>query len=327
VPEAETARILYLGQGEGDDARQIYAIQPDGGGQVRLTDAPLGVGGFALWPDGEVVVYTAGNEAGGVDVWRMGVDGRSRKRLLSCAEEDCTQPVWSPDGRRLVYERRSTDAPDAPRLWWLDAQTRETIPVFADEDHLGWGAALSPDGRYLSAISPVDDDIHVYEIETGDSFIIPSQTRETAVWSPGSQTLLAGHIQFQGEQFSNHLFAVDAASREMTNLSGTGLETSDSHPVFSPDGAWIAFSRRKPQAPMGKQLWLMRADGSEAVSITADADIHFSNPAWSPDGKQLVVQGVDLAKPGALPVLWLVDVASGERVEIVSPGAEPVWLP
>jgi Tol biopolymer transport system component len=257
----------------------------------------------------------------------MGVDGRSPKQLLSCAADDCRGLVWAADGRRLVYERRSADAPDAPRLWWLDVQTGETIPVFAAEDTLAWGAALSPDGRYLSAISPVDDDIHVYEIDTGKSMIIPSRTNQPAVWSPDGQTLLVGHIQFQGEQFSNHLFAVGAESGEMTNLSGTGLETSDSYTVFSPDGTWIAFGRKKPQAPMGKQLWLMRADGSGATAVTQNADVHFSSPSWSPDGEQLVVQAYNLVEPGALPGLWLVDVASGEMTALVEPGKQPVWRP
>jgi Tol biopolymer transport system component len=105
------------------------------------------------------------------------------------------------------------------------------------------------------------------------------------------------------------------------------METNDGLPVFSPDGEWLAFGRKKPRAPMGKQLWLMRPDGSDSRAITENADIHYNNPTWSPDGAQLAVQGYALAEPEASPVVWLVDVESGELEKLTAPGLQPVWLP
>lgn len=77
---------------------------------------------------------------------------------------------------------------------------------------------------------------------------------------------------------------------------------------------------------MGKQLWLMRSDGSEPRALTEDAEWHYSNPTWSPDGSRLVVQVVSLTEPEALPALWQVDIEKGEWTELVSPGTQPVWL-
>ena len=49
----------------------------------------------------------------------------------------------------------------------------------------------------------------------------------------------------------------------------------DVSPVFSPDGKWIAFARRYLD-PLrwtpGRQVWLMRADGTEAVQGHAEGD-------------------------------------------------------
>ena len=48
--ESENPRILYLGWAEGEDSNQLYVINPDGSGQKRLTDEPLGVSDFAVSP-------------------------------------------------------------------------------------------------------------------------------------------------------------------------------------------------------------------------------------------------------------------------------------
>ena len=324
-------RILYIGWAGSEDANQLYTIQPDGRNQTRLTNEPRGVLDFAVSPDGTRLVYSATNENNGADLWMMDEYGRHRRQLLACPDAACTQMVWSPDGRRLVYERRTLSAPDAPpgppRLWWLDSETGDTLAVFADSQWLGLGARFSPDGRWLSYVSPVSQQIEVYNLETGESLIIPSKTGEPAVWSPDSASVLASELQFQGERFSIHLFRATLADAQLTNLSGEDMETNDGLPVYSPDGEWIAFSRKKPNAPMGKQLWLMPADGREATAVTHNADLHYSQPAWSPDSSQIVMQGYDLAEPGAEPALWLVDTATSHVQEVVSPGIEPQWLP
>jgi Tol biopolymer transport system component len=323
-------RILYLGWEEEEGSNQLYFINPDGSEQKRLTNEPLGILDFAVSPDGTQIVYSAITEEGGADIWQIDTDGRGRKRLLACSEATCTQLEWAPDGRRLIYERYKNsvpgEIPSSPQLWWLDTQTGETIAVFEDEQKLGLGARISPNGRYLSYISPPDQEIHVYDIETGENLVIPSQTGEPGIWSPDSESLLISDMQFQGEQFSIHLFRTDLESAELTNISGADLETNDGLPVFSLDGEWIAFSRKKPQAPMGKQLWLMHPDGSEPAAITENADVHYNNPAWSPDGTQIVMQGYFLTEPEPSPELWVADVETG-KLEELGRGMQPVWLP
>ena len=329
--DSTAPRILYIGWAGANDANQLYVVQPDGSGRAALTDEPRGVLDYAVSPDGTRIVYSANNENGGADLWIVDEYGRNRRQLLACPEAACTQAVWSPDGRRLVYERRNIPAPGAPpgtpRLWWLDSQTGETLAVFQDSQWLGLGARFSPDGRWLSYISPLNQEIQVYNLETGESLLVPSKTGEPPAWSPDSASLLVSEMQITGERFTTHLFRLNLADTAVTNLSGEGLDTSDSLPAYSPDGEWIAFSRKKPRAPMGKQLWLMRADGTEATAVTENSDVHYGRPTWSPDGANIIMQGYYLAEPGAEPKLWLVDVASGELQEVASPGLQPTWLP
>ena len=63
---------------------------------------------------------------------------------------------------------------------------------------------------------------------------------------------------------------------------------SDTHPRYSPDGAFLAFLRSDDSAEAQHQIWLMPADGGEAARLTAlpNGAREF---AWSPDSTRLVV--------------------------------------
>jgi Tol biopolymer transport system component len=323
--------IIYLGWVEDEQVNQLYLVHPNEGEPIRLTETTQGITSFAVSPDGTLVAYSVATDDGNADIWLMNADGSKQKTLLACETALCMRPVWAADNRRVIVERRLLSGegvpPEAPHLWWLDTQTGETLPVFADAKQTGMGAGLSPDNEWLSYTVPEAQEIRVTHLATGESISAFSQTGEPAVWYPDGEALLISDMVFQGESFSQHLFKLDLASAELTNISGEEIGTNDGLPVFSPNGEWVVFGRKKPRAPMGKQLWLMRPDGSEAISLTEDADVHFNNPGWSPDGTQLVVQGFNQAAPELAPALWVVDVETGEMAALVSPGILPVWLP
>jgi TolB protein len=108
----------------------------------------------------------------------------------------------------------------------------------------------------------------------------------------------------------------------------TGDENvADVSPVWSPDGQWIAFSRKSPAAATTAQIWVMRRDGSQARVLTNDADFYSSAPAWSPDGHHLVFQRFSLQGVNAQPGIWLIDMETGSLRELATPGNRPTWLP
>jgi serine/threonine protein kinase/Tol biopolymer transport system component len=99
--------------------------------------------------------------------------------------------------------------------------------------------------------------------------------------------------------------------------------TSDTQPAYSPDGGTIAFRSERD----GGGVFLMGATGE---SVRRLADFGF-NPAWSPDGKEVVVATEGITSPAwrsSKSQLWRIRVADGSR-RLVTPGdaVQPSWSP
>ena len=56
-------------------------------------------------------------------------------------------------------------------------------------------------------------------------------------------------------------------------------------PRFSPDGQYIAFTSDEDG---GDNLWVMKADGTDAKAVTTETFRLLNSPAWSPDGNYIV---------------------------------------
>ena len=323
--------ILYIAWDE-TGRNRLFLIDPKSGDvPLPITDETADVADFAVSPDGRTVVYTRRRADGLGDLWLVGTNGRLSRPLLTCDDALCSQPRWSPDGQRLVYERRSVATPGAPpgspRLWWVEVATGETTAIFSDSQWLGLGAAFSPNGRWLSYVSPNAQEVQAYNLQTGQTVRIPSRSGEPGVWDTQGDTLLVTDVLLDGEQFALHLFAVDLATETAVDLSGAAAEVNDSLPAVSPDGRWIAITRKTPRSPDGKQIWLLPRAGDEPTNLTNRPEVHFGVAGWSKNGRYLTFQGYELARPGAEPTVWLYDTATRELRSLITPGTQPAWVP
>jgi Tol biopolymer transport system component len=210
-------------------------------------------------------------------------------------------------------------------LWWLDVGTGGTTAVFQDSQWIGLGVRFSADGQWISYIAPQTQAIQVYNLQTGENITIESQTGEPPSWRPIDTSLLGTKVQLDGDNFAIHIIHINTANHETINLSGERA-VNDSWPVFSPDGKWVAFTRKTPQASAGKQVWLMGADGTKVVNLTNRDEIHFGAPAWSADGRFLTFQGYSLTESDQ-PGIWLYDLDNQTLQLITTPGIRPAWLP
>lgn len=333
--------ILFLRAADGGPA-QLY-IQSFGGEARRLTggDDPAApeVIAYAPAPDGERIAYAVDDGTSGTALRLVGADGRGDALLLDCPAAECAEPVWSPDGRRLVYERRprvDDGTLGSPRLHWLDPTTGETLPLIAGDETPGYGARFSPDGTWLSYVSPADDGIVLYRPADGAQRLLVSRVGSPAAWSPDGAAVVYSDIVVQAhetapgdggpaqESASVYLYRTDLTEPGSRERLSPEAAVADGAAAFSPDGKWIAFLRAAAGTGAGRQLWLMRADGSEARALSADPAITHGPPSWSPDGRYLLFQRYEAATGET--AVWILEVGTTETKMVAGKGFLPGWL-
>jgi TolB protein len=302
---------------------------------TQLTHVPTGIWDFTVANDGSRIVFSALTQEGTSDLWWVAPGNSQPEPLVECADAVCSGATWSPDGRYLAYSRRTASEFSAgvvspPRLWLVNPTTGENAPVFADSQKLSFEPRWSSDSQYLSYLSPDLGGVGTLNLYDGSTQFYETTTGEPGIWRPLRSQLLINVLRQLEEHYVVHLLLIDVNTNEQRNLSGEEALVEDGSPAWSPDGNQIAFRRKEltgPTATLGKQLWLMRGDGSEARALTADPEFDHGQPQWSPDGRYLLFHKLPLKGPDITLSVWVLALESGEQWEIVRPGQRPLWLP
>lgn len=86
---------------EGD----IFTVNSDGTGTVRLTDDDF-INKDPSWsPDGELITFISDRDGGGfLDLWVMDKFGANKRKIYDCSTS-CFSPTFSPDGLNIAFEQ------------------------------------------------------------------------------------------------------------------------------------------------------------------------------------------------------------------------------
>lgn len=100
----------------------------------------------------------------------------------------------------------------------------------------------------------------------------------------------------------------------------TSDEADDAFPVFSPDGARIAFCSTRAG---NWDIYVMDRDGRNSIQVT-NSPMHEIHPSFSPDGNRLVYCA--LSNRSGQWELWTVNLQNGEK-RMIGLGLFPAWSP
>lgn len=320
------AQIIYLNTDE-TDHKQLLMVDTKGSEPRQLTNAARGVVDFAISPDQKQVAYFEQTEEIQYNLWIMKTDGTENRLAASCEEAECGRPVWSPDGKRVIYEHMAVSADGSTTgmssLWWFDITTGEAQSVFQEDRLPGTNPRWSPNGEWLSYAA--SDGIRLYHLASGENRIIKNTLKVAAQWSPDSKSILLRDVIIKHDQFITQLFLYDLAAETITNLN-PNESMENILAAWSPDGEFISVVRRDLANPRGDQIWIMRADGSDAHAITDAPAVLHGNLNWSPDGKYLLY---DLYLLDTFPIESRLEMLNIKTGQIINPGAEgynPKWV-
>jgi TolB protein len=256
-------KIAFSGNLSGLGEYSIYAMRGRGGGTERLTERNGWEPSYSA--DGRKIVFTRFNQ-GQYDIWKMRADG-SHLRRVTRTRKDEVDPAFSPGGRKLVFQRGGY-------VWTM------SVNIGGDERKLGRGFSprFSPDGRRIVFITRLLDLAVMRPSGSDVERLTETNAYETAPdFSPNGRRIVFERTP--GRIRNDDLYSI--------RVDGTGLKrlthtpgTRDVDPVFSPNGAWIAFASDRNRSPKAYDIYRMRTDGSGLKRLTTTPDSVEAHPTW-----------------------------------------------
>jgi dipeptidyl aminopeptidase/acylaminoacyl peptidase len=241
-----------------------------------------GVGGVAMSPDGNRVLYTvsAWEHPGAKGDTALG-DRHDRRshvflvpssggaaRQLTFGERGESQPTWSPDGKTIAFvaARGTGTGEDGPRaqLWLLPSDGGEARQLTAIKDGVS-SYVWSPDGGKIALL-------------TTDTLTREQEAKQRRRDDPKV---------YEGDFRMSHIWVVDVASGAASKIT-SGAFTVSAVPSWSPDGRTLAFYAAPTTLIRDERhdAYVVDVASKQLTPLTTNHDVE-SAPAFSPDGKTL----------------------------------------
>jgi dipeptidyl aminopeptidase/acylaminoacyl peptidase len=284
-------------------------------------------------PDGKRFAFLS-NKEGGSQVWIADFDGAAGTvagvhKLTSIATEAGGE-LWSPDGKNVLFTSDvypECDGPaeeDACNAKKLDEANKSKVKaqIFTHLLYRHWNSykegkrghifvieAFDPvppnQGntlRHMRDLTPGDYDAPVFSLGGQDDYAFSPDGREICYAS--------NHDRNPAASTNNDLWIVPVGGGEAKNITADN-PASDSSPLYSPDGKYIAYRAQQRPGYESDRFRLMLYDRKSGAKteLTRDFQQWAGSYAWSPDAKTIYFSSEHMGHS----LVYAVDVtASGE---------------
>ena len=244
-------------------------------------------------------------------------------------------PDYSPDGRRIAFERRGGGKPDAIMTMGSDGSSPAVVPTTCTADPcLGDNSpAWSPDATRLvfeRAFGPIIDDEAAGGLElitanadgSAEQVILRSlplgKEPHDAQWSPDGTRIAVNMLNIKAKpRNSSAIYVLDADGSDFRRITPQRLNAGS--PDWSPDGKRIVFNSSY-EAQAAVEIYTVRPDGRGLRRVRNEPKDRFSfEPVWSPDGKRIAFAHATRTAP---PHIWTMK-RNGKGLRQITRGSKP----
>ncbi len=260
--------------------------------------------GAALSGDGKVMFFRAGQKAyrfepggGGksMEVKFFAEEEKLSEKLVRRAKVTGTSAVAFGKDGQIVFSA-------AGELWTMKRQEEEPLRLTETDEVDEREPQFSRDGISLFFLR--DDGLVVdvcrakfSEGKMGEVVVVPAGTKSKRSLRVSPDGAWLSWIEATGDLVTAPASGIGKA---MVVMQGWDAPTYD----WAPDGNWLVVAMKDLHA--NRDIWVVRADGSEkAVNLTRHPAFEGS-PKWSPDGKRIVFTARRNAD--GLARFWTIDV-------------------
>ena len=275
--------------------------RPDASSALSTSGSLWAIHSAAWSPDGRRLAFVSGNpffsfgttafgNLGPSSIWTMALDGGSPQRLTT-DPHTVGSPIWTPDGRGILYVSNAGGAWDVYHQGVDRAGRPDDEPRRLTTGLNAHGISVSRDGSRL-AYSFVNARSNIVAAPITPGRVTPASALRPL--TDENQTIETVDVSADGKWLAfdsnragrSHIYKMPIAGGELVQLTNDSRE--DFAPQWSPDGRRVAFHRREPSKDGLRDVYVMNADGSEQTRITDDDSLDHAYPRWSPDSRRVL---------------------------------------
>src|SRR5215468_5586860 len=293
-------------------------VVPLAGGEARqLTSGTAGEDRGRWAPDGKQFLFVSSRD-GSSQIWIASFDSNTGEisgdpRKVTSISTEADGALWSPDGKNILFTSEVyPDCPDDACNKARDEQraaSKVKAMVFTRLFYRHWSSytrfkrthlfVVPASGGVAKDITPGDHDVPPFSLGGQDLYAISPDGQEVAFTSNVDEV--------EATSTNNDVFVAPITGGTPKKLSTS--PGSDSTPVYSPDGRFLAWRMQARAGYESDRFRLVVYDrkSGQIRNLTESFDHWVENMAWTPDSKALYFTSED---KGEIPIYRL-DLGEG----------------